>query len=237
MSGSRTGVGSGIDIGRLSLALARPGIDTRVWCSIAIANDDQFFDEKHGLFVDLTLLPSGDIITARVGTSYAGTNWGTYDGKVLKDDEVCVLFPNGDPAEGGIIVARLWSAADVPPSAAKDHQDDYVVAVQPEKNFRAVTTGAGKAVLDSEHVFLGKDDATEQLVLGTTYRSKESALMNDLNTAALLLSQAGAMMAAPITGAVLAGPIITSAGSTIASAVSTFEGGASGYLSGVSRTK
>lgn len=144
--GSR--VSSQIDVGRLIEAVRSPGIDTRVWCSIAVAVEDSHFDADHGVFVDLILLPSEQAITARVGSDYAGSDFGNYRGKILKDDEVCVVIPTGAPAEGAIVVSRLWSAADKPPTLASEHQDDQV-AVLPEGKSARLKVGDFEIVVDN----------------------------------------------------------------------------------------
>lgn len=137
--GSR--VSSQIDVGRLIEAVRSPGIDTRVWCSLAVAVEDSHFDADHGVFVDLILLPSEQAITARVGSDYAGNDFGNYRGKILKDDEVCVVIPTGAPAEGAIVVSRLWSAADKPPTLASEHQDDQVTVLPEGKAIRTKVSG------------------------------------------------------------------------------------------------
>ena len=47
----KTRIGRKMDIGRLSSAVKRPGIDTRCWVSLAVALEDSFVDKDHGVFV------------------------------------------------------------------------------------------------------------------------------------------------------------------------------------------
>jgi len=106
MAKGRARVGTGLDTQRLGQALARPGMDPRVWVTLAYANGESAVDAPEGVFVDVTLSPSGQVVCARVGTGYAGNSFGAY-GKIHKDDELVVVIPNGDPAEGAVVVARL----------------------------------------------------------------------------------------------------------------------------------
>lgn len=114
--------------------------------------------------------------------------------------------------------------------------------------------------IESEKIRLGEENASDWLILGSTFRDKQKA-MNDtvkdklkaaktaLNTAKTKLTIAGGGMSAPISGAIAAGPQITLAATAIgdaatalddaASAIATFEsdGSSNNYLSKVSKTK
>lgn len=99
--------------------------------------------------------------------------------------------------------------------------------------------------------------ATDFFVKGTTYRNAEVSLHNQLTTiftqlqaqilaVSISLQTAGAAMVTPVTGAVAAAPAITAAAATlnvastaftrIVSALSTFEGQASQYLSTLNKS-
>lgn len=242
---------------RLGAAMARPGMDTRIQSSYAYANAESFYDASHGVFVDVTLSPSGQQITARVPADYAGNGFGLY-AKVHKDDELLVVIPNGESAEGAVVVARLWSAAATPPAEAGADADEVMLIVEKDKHLRLKTTGQGKIELDSDTqitlqcdtVRLGDRAATEQVVLGTTYRQQQKALDTSLKTQFDLISQAFAQIATASSGllvppagaAVKAAALIGQGAATAAkSAVDAFENAAgsneSAYLSGVSNTK
>jgi hypothetical protein len=208
MAKGRARVGTGLDTQRLGQALARPGMDPRVWVTLAYANGESAVDAPEGVFVDVTLSPSGQVVCARVGTGYAGNSFGAY-GKIHKDDELVVVIPNGDPAEGAVVVARLWSQADPPPSDAIVEVDEVVLDIEADKPYRLRTSGSGKIevdaeskitlksddtiILDCDKVRLGKEAAVEQLVMGSTYRSEETILDTDL---ALRFSQIAAAFTA-----------------------------------------
>jgi hypothetical protein len=115
-------------------------------------------------------------------------------------------------------------------------------------------------VVKSPKVRLGEEGASEWLIIGTTFRSKQKAMNNtvsqqlaiaqaQLAIAKAALASAGASMAVPISGAIAAGPQITLAGTAIdlagqaigqaGMAVTNFEaaGAVHDYQSNVSKTK
>ncbi|MFZ5440455.1 MAG: Gp138 family membrane-puncturing spike protein [Myxococcota bacterium] len=125
----------------------------------------------------------------------------------------------------------------------------------------AVTLGKDEGtqvVVKDGVVLLGAGDAAEPLVLGTTYRQAEDAWLEALTTAltkvstelgaaAASLTAAAAANAVPIVGGALAAApfsaVVTQLGliaadlASVVGAVQSFKGGASSYLSGVSKTK
>lgn len=194
----RTRKGSIPDVGRLSAAVSRPGIDPRLWVSLAHARGELVLDAEHGAFLDVTLLPSNLEVTVRVPQSYAGAAFGEHEGEIHLDDEVLVAFPEGDPAAGGVLLGRFWSAADKPPADAVTNPGDHVRVMEADKSERLRLQGSGRWVFDGEdevqhtttakatykastfvadtgNVRLGDENAVEQLVLGTTYRASENA--------------------------------------------------------------
>lgn len=150
-----------MDVGRLGASLARPGIDTRCWVSLAIATEDSVVDQEHGVFVDVTLVPSGEEYTARVPADYAGGGFGFY-AKIREDDELVVVVPTGDAAEGPVVVSRLWSAADLPPQQAVDDPEEVMLIVEEGKNLRLTTSGSGSIVIESGDVKIGSENASKE---------------------------------------------------------------------------
>jgi hypothetical protein len=104
---------STIDTGRLGKAASFPGIDPRCWCCLAVVLD-LGVDPETGVYADVSLIPSGDKQTCIIGSGYSGRQFGAWF-PIQKDDLVVVLFPRGDPAEGPVVVSRLWSGSDPPP--------------------------------------------------------------------------------------------------------------------------
>jgi hypothetical protein len=157
----QTRVGTGLDTARLGQALARPGMDTRSWISLASVVE-VVVDPEEGVFVDVLLLPSGEPETVRLGAVYAGNGWGLY-APLAKDDEVLVAFPEGSPDAGGWIVARAWSRSDPPPSEVGSKPEELLLFAKPETNLRLVASGGGNVVVearDAGKVFLGADNLT-----------------------------------------------------------------------------
>ena len=76
--------------------------------------------------------------------------------------------------------------------------------------------------------------ATEAALLGTTYRSQESALMTTIQTQLTALTAAlvplAASPATPVTNGALVG-LLSGPVAAINTAISTFEGASSSYLS------
>lgn len=101
-----------IDLGRLSAAAQRPGIDPRVWITLALVKEVGF-DAEQGIFVDVQLQPSGELETCFLGAAYAGAEFGMY-APVQVDDMVLVAVPSGDPNHGPVIISRMWDAGDKP---------------------------------------------------------------------------------------------------------------------------
>jgi hypothetical protein len=97
----------------MSALVSRPGIDPRVWLTRAIVTE-LGFDPANGLFADVQYQPDGDAETCLIGSGYTGNGFGGYC-PLKVGDAVIVAVPQGDPAEGPVIIARLWNAADKPP--------------------------------------------------------------------------------------------------------------------------
>lgn len=202
-------VNSTVDVARLAQAVSRPGIDTRIWCCLGYAMKDAVLDAEHGWMVDARMLPSGMETTLRIPQSNAGSGFGASEGPILKDDELAAVFPDGDPAAGGFVIARSWSASDVPPDLAVQNSADIVRVLKKDTSYRVKLTGTGiirmeaedkaylagsTVTLESSNVRLGAENATEQYVLGTTFRSNLSTLDTAASTA--LTTLAGALIGA-----------------------------------------
>jgi len=264
----RTRVSTTIDMRRVGEAVSFPGIDPRINESLAFALDEQKVDAQFGPFVDVVLLPSEMHVTCRVGAEYAGNGFGLYHGKIHKDDQLLVEFPNGDPAEGGVVVKRFWNGADLPPKLAGSNEGDTAWVIEDKMTFRLVTSGTGGKVyfqsddtvtLTSPKVRLGDESATEQYVLGTTYRQNEfqmnttlqaswTTVQTVLTAVGGLLSAAGSAQIVPIAGAVIAAPFVAAAGAqltALGALISTlftqpigqFDTGPTAYLSTVTQGK
>lgn len=157
-----------IDAGRLSALASRPGIDSRVWLTLA-AVKDVGFDEDEGTFVDVQFMPGGELETCYLGSPYAGDSFGDHC-PVNIEDTVLVAVPMGDPAYGPIIIARFNNASD-PPHEDFDSQD-RVIRAKPGQNVKVV---ASQGATIQIHV---EDGATIQLGDGTSSLPGPNGVLN-----------------------------------------------------------
>ena len=144
----RSRVGTIPDLTRLSAGVSRPGIDPRINGSRAEALADSTIDKEHGHFVDVQLLPSGLELTCRVPQEYAGKDFGSHEGMIHEGDELYVLIPEGDPALGPIVIARVWSEKYPPPELVEKNPKDFVRVQEKDTNMRYKLEG--KALIEIE---------------------------------------------------------------------------------------
>jgi hypothetical protein len=230
-----------MDLGRLAAAVQRPGIDPRTWVSMALALDESVMDQDHGDFVDVQLLPHMEPMTASISPGYAGPAFGDHDGTIHKHDLLVVILPSGDPNEGCHVVAKVWSAANVPPQLALANPADLVRVAETDVWIRTLLQGKGQwhletdptngvATVKAPAINLGDDTLTESLILGTTYRQKQALLhtqlQGQLTALAALIATAGANLttAGPLTLLPPAGVAISAAGAALTSSVASITG-------------
>jgi phage baseplate assembly protein gpV len=208
-----------IDFASLSRALARPGMDPRSWCSLAIVQS-VVVDEAEGVFCDVLLMPSKRRETARLGAAYAGSGWGLYAPPMV-DDEVLVSAPSGDPALGLVITSRLWSPADVPPADAATHPEDVLLTVRPDKSLRIKVQGGGNVILavDTGKVYLGSETDTEPVTKGDSLKAYLDGIVAQLNSHTHIPTAFGSPTG-PMTGST---PPVTLSGPTTAILSTTSE--------------
>lgn len=132
---------SSVDTGRLAEAVRQPGIDPRLWITLAIV-EELGSDPEHGVYADVRYLPSGDKDTALVATGYAGDGFGAW-APLAVGDLVLITLPNGDAGNGPTLFARLWSASERPPreiaaSAGADPPDHPIVVLGPGQALEVV---------------------------------------------------------------------------------------------------
>lgn len=132
------------DAGAMARMVARPGMDTRVWLTLAIVTKVSY-DAAHGIFADVQFQPGGEPETALVGAAYAGGEFGLYC-PIDVNDTVLVALPMGDPGNGPVIIARMWAAADKPSAefgSGEVATDNVVLRMRPGKKFRVITSDSG----------------------------------------------------------------------------------------------
>jgi hypothetical protein len=201
--------------------------------SRAVALGESHYDQKRGnVLVDVMLLPTGETYTAVVSSLYAGDGFGFY-ARIHKDDDLGVDIPSGDPRQGLIVSKRLWCKAGPPPTEIGTDEDEVMLIVEKDKNLRLKVSGSGKVVIDSPTIRLGDDNATEQVMLGTSFRTDQATMDTQL---AIQLNAAGAD---PVLAAIC--PAAAAALVLAAVAIQTFENAnapaAQNYLSNVTNTK
>lgn len=240
------GVRSSVDTSRMSALASRPGIDPRIWLSLAVVEDVAFV-EGEGVFVDLRLQPSGEEETAFLGSCYAGNGAGDYCPLNI-DDTVLVAMPSGDSGNGPIIIARYNSAADPPaadfedPDQAGEAARDRVIRMEPGRKLRIRTSGSGDGVdisvegdgsiicetKGSGKVLLAGRDADQPFVRGDDYASAEASFIDALGALTTAINTAITLASATTAGGVTIDPAALAA---FSSARSIFKSAKNTYLS------
>ena len=147
-------VRSKVDISRLASAVQRPGIDPRIWLSLATV-EAVGFDAAEGIFVDVQYQPTGERETAYLGIPYSGAEFGMHC-PVNVGDTVMVAVAGGDPQSGPVVVTRWHNSGDKPNADLQDENDateptkDLVLRVQAGQKLRVRTSGAGDIDLEAE---------------------------------------------------------------------------------------
>ncbi len=137
-------------MGRVANAVSRPGIDPRVWLTLAVVRDVGY-DVDEGIFVDVQFQPSGTIETCLLGAPYAGAEFGAYF-PVNVDDTVLVAVPSGDPSTGPILIQRMWNSGDKPHADFQSEDEDeeptqdVVLRIQPGSKLKIRTSDDGDGV-------------------------------------------------------------------------------------------
>lgn len=161
-------------------------MDSRVNLTLALVTAISY-DDDHGIFADVKFQPGGEPETALLGAPYAGARFGAYF-PIEVDDIVLVALPMGDPGNGPVIIARMWSAADKPSAdfrqgtSGMEASKDVVLRTKPGQKLKIRTSNDGDGVditvegngdvliqaTGSGKVKLGGTDALEPAVLGDT---------------------------------------------------------------------
>jgi hypothetical protein len=138
------GVKTGIDVSALGSAVSRPGIDPRVWATLAVVRDVGF-DAEHGMYADVTYMPDGDQETCSIGADYCGNGFGAYP-TYKKDDWVLVVVPGGDSGNGPVVVKKIFTGSEKPPpefgdastADPTDATQDPTIVIEPGRTARVV---------------------------------------------------------------------------------------------------
>ena len=200
-------VGSSMDVGRMAAAVRGSGIDTRYWCSLAVVNAISVVTGE-GAFAQVTLHPSGDIHTARVGGSEM---WEP----LTIDDEVVVACPSGDPMEGIVVTRRLWSAADPPDARVVANPDDLWL-ISKSKVDAHVIAGGALEVGASKDVTVSSDNGAVTITVGAgqsvTVNVGAGGSINLGGNALAVARQTDTVQAGPFPGTITKGSLLVKAG-------------------------
>ena len=194
-----------VDVNRAGEALSRPGIDSRVWVSLAIVDGPPLLRAGEGYFCDVILLPSQAHDTARVGADYAGDRWG--DHCPLRDgDEVVVIAPSGDPDLGLVVSARLHSPSDRPPAQAESYPDDRAITIRPGQRLRLNVSEGGAVLVNDTHATGAQPRVAREgdpiTLSGTATSDPITGLLNGLVIQTSLGSVSLAATGGPVTNGV-----------------------------------
>jgi uncharacterized protein involved in type VI secretion and phage assembly len=86
---------------------------------------------------------------ARVAVPFSGNGWGAYF-LPDKEDEVCVVFVNGDPRQP-LVVGGLWNGSASPPETlGGDRVDRYAIKARRGSRIAIVEEGEGNAKITIE---------------------------------------------------------------------------------------
>lgn len=151
-----------LDVGRLSKAVQRPGVDPRVWCCLATVQELGI--DAQGVFADVQVQPDGNVETCYVGTPFAGsvdgqTGYGDWC-PLEVGDTVLVAIPMGDSDSGPIIVTRVWNAGDPPPAQLQEGEEppaDRWIIARPKQSIQLLATLMGKLADGGTAVTLSPD--------------------------------------------------------------------------------
>lgn len=205
------GLGNTLDLARLARAVSRPGIDPRYWVAYATLLSEPYIETRDGLqdiFVDVLIHPNEQIDTARVGAIYAGNGFGFY-APLHEGDEVVVVVPSGDADECMVVIQRMWSPSDPPPTELSANPQDVTLVVEPEKNLRITVKGGGNVVLavDTGKIYLGAEEGTEPAAKGQTLKDYLTSIKGAFDGHIHGTTTAGAPTTTPITAAVPPVPV------------------------------
>ena len=125
---------SGVDMFRLSKLASRPGVDPRLWLTLATVTDVAF-DAEHGMFADVQFMPDGDRETCLIGSDYAGNGFGEWL-PLKTGDVVLVAVSHGDPGAGCVLIKRIFTGSALPPSDFKNPNSASAMDARTDPVFR-----------------------------------------------------------------------------------------------------
>ncbi len=150
-----------LDLNLLSEALARPGMDPRVWVSYGLVAPETAdhksveFDAPWGPTVWVVLQPHRQIVACRVAGHVAGNGEGEW-APFLAGDEVLVVVPEGDTRAVPVIVGRLNNELDVFP--------EYVAGQKTDSNLFSFRRQLGSYLIEGDSAIILRSAGTGAMI-------------------------------------------------------------------------
>lgn len=156
----------------------------QVWVAVV----DAVRIDRGGWFADVTCMPEGQPLKARVALPGCGVEHGAPYVPLEPDDTVLVSCPAGDPGDGVYIVGRFFEEAEPVPAEIVDNPGDELWVAKSGRKL-VLRTSAGDLVLAAGPdgasarglVRLGSRTAGESVVLGDTYKGLEETFLDALS--------------------------------------------------------
>lgn len=248
-SRSGTSIKRAWDLRRIGRAIAAQGLDLRHWvsygtvASVGADGGPNYGDPQAilvtpaGVEVDVILEPSNYPVTCK---------WGMQAGAVYictpinPGDQVVVILPDGDVSMVPVISCITSGSSDPIPVGTDGKplfKNDRALIFGRGVPIELRTDGGNQLLVNPDGTIqIGGDDAGEQLMLGTTYRTQQSTLDKALVTAMGTAATAchNATNPATTTAAVQALAVMLD---SFVAAYNVFEGQAGAYLSPKNKTK
>ncbi len=237
-----------LDVTKVGASLRQPGIDPRAWVEYgtvaSVGSADGTPDFQNGNAI--VIAPDGIYVDVVLGTDEYPTpcRYGHQHGAVFllmpirPGDLVEVTIPGGDMAAGPSISKVLGgphTPIPVDDNGLPRFKNDRAFLYGDGVPVEIRTSGGGVVIVNPDGtVILGRDDAAEQFVLGTTYRQKQQVLDNAMIAA--MQAAATVCHAATNPGTTMAGvQAVATMLDAIVSALQQFEQGT--YLSDIVKGK
>lgn len=205
-----------------------PGAELRYGVVTQFPGESSHFeiDNDDGqVLVQVLLMPEATPILALLACSAGGPGTGLFKNPAV-GTEVIVGVPAGDLEADAVILTCLPSG-----TVPSELDATTMVLKNPDGSIRIISGGTEVKILHDGNIELttasghivSLNGSTDEAILGTTYRSNEEILNTEL------IAQFNAAAADPVFS--LLCPTAAAAMTAIATALSTFEGTASQYLS------
>lgn len=237
-----------VDAGRLANMVSRPGIDPRVFLTLAVVTE-LGYDPEFGPLADVQFIPGGEEETCLLGAPYAGGGFGAFFPPKV-DDTVLVAIPEGDPGHGPVVVARMWSGGDRPfaemqaGSPGEDGEPnpttDVVLRTEAGRKLRVWASGGGAIELHVEGTGdvtidaggqVKLQDASQSFVRGETYADALGQFLTALGVVTVAVGTFATAVGVAVPAVAGAATTLNTAITTFGTAINAFATARATYLS------